>query len=508
MKLRSLVSSLAICMTLLLASVAFGNVNPNTLAYPVNNYQNWRGYVVNGNSATGAQTITLAIQGIGTGSSINFNPLVGYGQVPVLVDQDAVTPTAISCTLVPPAGVNLGYGDQYCTMTATFGAIHGNGSPISTNDQGVQEAINDACLRGGEVILDGSSGVLTSSITGATLCGSVTIEDRRASAPPTFWYLRPSATTLIGAGAAPTNVNVTGSMTSGAYYTSYLLVDCLGGVSLAATDSSQTTSSTGITETIPTSAATATGACGWLPYVTAASGATGTEIAVPVTTAVCTISTLETNITACSLSSAATILANPSSTSKEPLFGTAYSTMSPAAFSDPPEPFKTVYPPFTTVTTISSGSNSDVAEIYIPAGYFNYLTKSINVCFEAVGTLVSTAVPTWSLQVSNNLLQSPATIDAIALPTATGATAWYGCFKVQTAVTGATGKFWGGGQVTETQGTTTLSTATTIATTALPASGQPNLTNGVWFELNLAAATANITGVTVNSLWLEPITAN
>jgi hypothetical protein len=149
-----------------------------------------------------------------------------------------------------------------------------------------------------------------------------------------------------------------------------------------------------------------------------------------------------------------------------------------------------------------------VALVYIPAGYFNYLGKSVDVCFTAASTDVANAVPTWSLTVANQYGQSPATIASIALPTATGAVGTSGCFTLSTAVTGASGKFWGGGTVIQAQGTTTLSPGTTVATTALPASNNPNLTQGVWLALNLAAATANITGVTVNQFYLKPINNN
>ena len=99
MKTRSLVTLLA--TPLLLLASALGISNPQNLTYPVNSYQKWTGYVINGNSATGSSSILVQLQGIQLPSQSNpYNPLggaAGEAFVPILVDQDAVTPTAVTC---------------------------------------------------------------------------------------------------------------------------------------------------------------------------------------------------------------------------------------------------------------------------------------------------------------------------------------------------------------------------------------------------------------------------
>jgi hypothetical protein len=480
-------------------------------------------FVATGNSATGSSSITLVNGIITTPDGITYMPLavdapitVGSGS-----NQETVTPSAVNCKTPTQYGT--------CTITATFANIHGTGDYVTTGTVGLQEALNYAlALGGGEVTIDyawsqfgGTTSMISSAYIGGYFSGlgnnngwaaTVDINDNR-SLGVNYWDIRPTAATTISAGSAVTLTQSSGgSLTStGTYYVSYWYVDALGGISPPATDSSQITL-TGSNQTITTSApAATTGAAGWIPLITASGGSTGTEIMVPVTSSVCTVSTLETVIPACAIGATATISANPSSTAKEfvTALATAHTTLGPVVFNSLPSTnFLTNFPPFGSVATVSSGSNADVALVYVPAGYFNYLGKSVDVCFTAASTDVSTAVPTWNLTMANQYGQSPATIVSIALPTATGALVTSGCFTISTAVTGSSGKFWGGGTLVQAQGTTTLSAGTTTATTSLPASGNPNLTQGVWLALNLGAATANITGVTVNQFYLKPVNNN
>lgn len=514
MKIRSLVTSLAISL-MLLASAAVGQSVPTSLVYSTNLYNNWHGSVIVGNGATGAGTITIITAGIPIpGRGTPRNPLTGIGLVPIQVDQETETPTAETCGIPAPTGANVPASYLVCNVTATWTAIHGNNAAVNSGDQGLQEAVNDACgAGGGGVRVDGTSNISTALIQAVTLCSNTVIEDARGTGSP-WWGLRPSTLTLISAGSAPVATTGTGSLTSGAYITSYLYVDANGGLSLPATDAAATATTTQVTLAAP--AATA-GAVGWIPYITAAGGANGTEIMVPVTSSVCTPTVVETVIPACALTntaynqvgSNAVINANPSSTAKEPAFGTAHTVASPQPFSVIPLPFQTVYGPFTAVATISSSGNADVAQFYIPGQYFNSLTKSANICFTAASTNVATAVPTWSLTTTNQYGQTPAAVGTFLLATQTGAVTTNACFKVSTAVTGSSGKFWTKTDALEAINSTGAAVAgVQTVTAAQPTSNNPNLANGMYFAINLAAGTANITGVTVEQVWIEPVTAN
>ena len=296
------------------------------------------------------------------------------------------------------------------------------------------------------------------------------------------------------------------------YYASCEYVDPIGGISLPATDSTQITL-TGSNQTITeTGCPAATGAVGWIPMITASAGATGSEIEVPVTSSVCTLTTLEGIKPACAIGATATIAANPSSTAKEVVQGTAHTTFAYQPLNQPPNvatasasgAFQQSFGPFAAVTTIASSSNADVAQFYIPAGYFNYLGKTLDICFKAASTNVSTAVPTWTLKAANQYLQSAVTLDTILLPTQTGAVTTTGCFSLSVAATGSSGTFWVGtlGPIAEAINSTGVVVNGMDVTTAV--SSALDLTKGLYFSLNLAAGTANITGVTVNGLVLKP----
>lgn len=513
MKLRSLVSTLAI--TLCLLAGAFGQSVPTSLVYSVNLYANWHGVVLVGNNATGSQTIVITTAGIPIpGRGLPRNPLTGAGFVPIQVDQETEIPTAITCGVNAPTGANVPSSAMVCNVTATWTSIHGNNSPVSSGDAGVQEALNDACSTGGDVVADGTSGLGSGNtfITQATPCSSAIIEDHRTGTA-VYWSVRPTTQTTISAGSAPVAaVGTGGALTAGAYLLSYVYVDAAGGLSLAATDSSTTTTTTGNQTITVTAPAATAGAVGYIPYITAASGSAGSEIAVPLTGSVCTLTTLESVIPACSLasgtqlSSNAVITANPSATSIEPVFATAHTALAFQPFNNVPLAFQTVYGPFTAVATISAAANSDVAQFYIPAGYFNTLTKSLDICLKSNYSVTSTGIPTFTLKAANNYGQSPVTLSTIVLPTQAAAVTTDGCFTVSVAATGASGTFWTGGSLVQTLNSTGVASVAGEVTTAV--SSAVDLTKGIYFSVNIAATTASVTAAKVNSLWIKPVTAN
>lgn len=464
---------------------------------------------------SGTQTITLVSGFTTLGDGRIIFPLSTVA--PILVgggsNQETVTPTAVSsaCSIAQPyAG---------CTITAVFANAHGTGDPIMTGSFGIQEAANAAAAVGGGIVVVNSAwaaaGGTTAKITGAVLSGTsftptVTIEDAR-SLPITYWAPRPTTLSLIAAPNAPTNASVSGSLTSGAYYTAQECVDPLGGITLPSTDSTQTGTVTGITFT---PSACGTGSVGYIPLVTAAGGSTGTEIEVPVTSSVCTTATqyVTTGKPVCALGAVATITANPSSTAKLVVEGTAHTTFAPQPFSSIPPPFQTQYGPFVATATLNS-SNADGAQFYTPAGYFNYLGKSWNVCVKgATATAVASSVLVVKLQVAKQYAQSPVTLSTITFPTQTRAAAgtFGGCWKVTTAATGASGTFW---SVSPQPWYAALNTAPGTAVTSIDvttaASSAVDLTAGLYWSVNLSeTAGANLTGPIINSLTIEPANAN
>lgn len=95
---------------------------------------------------------------------------------PITIDTGAnietVTPSAVSCQT--PSVINT------CAITATFSNVHGAGVRVTSGDQGIQEAFNDAALQGGgQVFWVIDPGIVTLSTSAAnTNLGTVNIPTR------------------------------------------------------------------------------------------------------------------------------------------------------------------------------------------------------------------------------------------------------------------------------------------------------------------------------------------
>lgn len=125
-------------------------------------YRDWGASVAIGNSATGAQTITICPGIVALRDGRNFQPFAGANGVfsPFTIDPqsttnaETVTPTA-STLVAPPNGYNGNPQIPCAQVTATFSFTHGTSlsqSQVITGDQGIQEAINDASLNGGGLV--------------------------------------------------------------------------------------------------------------------------------------------------------------------------------------------------------------------------------------------------------------------------------------------------------------------------------------------------------------------
>ena len=122
------------------------------------------------------------------------------------------------------------------------------------------------------------------------------------------------------------------------------------------------------------------------------SSTTGTELAVPVTSTVCKLSTLETIIPACAIGATATIATYPTGGSLENVEAWGHTTTAYQPLSAPPSitasassgMFQTSFGPFVAGSTLNS-SNEDLAQFYVPGGYFNYLGKSWDICRQGPG---------------------------------------------------------------------------------------------------------------------------
>jgi hypothetical protein len=497
--------------------------------------------VFSGNTSTGTATITLYQGSI---ALVDGRTIVPFAlNTPITIDiganQETVTPSAVSgCTLMPgggSGGTMPGYGGAGgCTITANFTYTHGEGALIQSGTYGLQEAANDAMLNGGGLVvvdnawatLGGTTSMLNGSSTTAplTLSGTfaglgpnngfvpnVTVEDVR-SLPVQYWAPRASTLSLIAAGSAVTlTQSAGGSLTStGTYYYSYEYVDALGGISLPATDSAQLTLA-GSNQTFTAAAPSATaGAVGYIPMVTASGGSTGTEIEVPVTSAVCTVATnlVATGKPVCAISSTAVVAANPSSTAKEVAVGSAHTTFAPIPFATIPQVGQQVLQGMAAGGTVNS-SNEDLAVWYMNAGQaFNYLGRSWDICIKAkFATEVAASVAQWTLKATTQYGQSPVTLSTVTMPTQTdAATAGIsGCWTLVTNVTGSSGKFLAGTMAPITSTVTSTGATVTAGDTTAAVSSAINLTGGLYFSINLAETIGdNITAPQILAVTIRP----
>lgn len=511
-KRLSVVLSVLLAAVLLLvvgiSPVAFAQ-NLNDAAYrtvSAANYSKWSAYLLASVPVNGTSLTVAPCYFTPNGPGKPFLPFSIY--TPITIgggsNFETVTPTAVG-TPTYVSGVQGG-----CEVSVTVGALtyaHSAGKAVITpGDGGISEAAQ--AVRNGTVVLDGSFGSNTAIASIPVQNAFVSLRDDHIPGSPQWYRVGPSTLSLIAAGAAPTNTSITGSLTSGAYFTSYECGDMLGGLSLPASDSTQTGTVTGISEVGP---AATTGCAGWIPMVTGAAGSAGTEIEVPVTSSVCKLSSFVLVKPMCAVGSPATITANPSSTAKEVAEGTAHTTFAwlPAGsspFLSPNGAFQTSYGPFAAVATVASSGNADVAQFYVPAQTLNSIYKTVNVCVKATSTNVATAIPTWTLKATTQYGQSPVSLAVLVFPTQTGAVTTNECFKLQTNVVGSSGKFMASGDGKEAIQSSGVTVSAIDVNAA--ASSAIDLTSGLYFSLNLAAGTANITGVTVNSLTITPDSAN
>jgi len=157
-------------------------------------YSVWGAYVLNGNTATGSQTITVCPAQFALPDGRVIQPLAPANGVyaPAAIDAqssslvETVTPTSYSLVAAPS-----GSGNVPCAaITATFANLHSasfSTSQVISGDQGIQEAINDASLNGGGLVFwQIDPGTVTLSTGGqSTSLGSVKIPTRSVVASAT-----------------------------------------------------------------------------------------------------------------------------------------------------------------------------------------------------------------------------------------------------------------------------------------------------------------------------------
>jgi hypothetical protein len=171
----------ALC--LLISSAAFAQSNQSRIGgvYFVPPYYGWQLYLTS-NVTAGTFPVQISAGSITLSDGRQAIPFaVG---APVLIDnganQETITPTAVKFCFSTPNPF------QPCTITATFTKAHVAGALVRSSSFGLQEAINDAAVMGGVVVVDATFQGSTATITGAAGSVKVAIQDNRSGLPQNY----------------------------------------------------------------------------------------------------------------------------------------------------------------------------------------------------------------------------------------------------------------------------------------------------------------------------------
>lgn len=255
--------------------------------------------------------------------------------------------------------------------------------------------------------------------------------------------------TAISTAAATNGLLTTGTTggtvpASSTYRMGFTYVDASGGETTLSVDSASTATlatGTGATNTLSvTSPAAQVGAVGYRVYLTAASGASLSEILYSPT---CTATTLQTVLAGvCAIGQPATITAIVTGTATVPVVNTAYARLGG---------YSNSYLPFPALGTQATTVVGDLATMNLPAGYMNSLGKSVELCGNGYATTNSTP-GTLTLATTLASLVGTTSITpftAVSGTTTASATVPFNfCETFTTSATGATGTLEAHGWVT------------------------------------------------------------
>jgi hypothetical protein len=355
-----------------------------------------------GDTASGSATLFVATGSVATPNGVTFLPLKVGTPVTVGVGStsETVTPTAVSCST--PTIQNT------CNFTASFTYAHGQGTPVRSSSSGLQEAINYANSKsGGVVSIDGSYGGSDTDIVAAIPYQNVSLQDTRKAIR--YWGPTQNVATAL---ATPTTListtvasnlgsasGVAGTWTAGTVYACIAYVDAMGNEGpCSATYNFTAVVSQAVGFTAP---AASTGAVGYVPYLSLVGGSYAFAYRVPVTSSICTLTTIETTTAACAVTNAtygqtgvgAKVAAITVNTARIAAQAGAASTTSDYV---PNTAARTVYKyapsrsgavgvvnaqmPFTVTTAAGTTVPAVLGTVHLPAGFMNYVGRTIRIC--------------------------------------------------------------------------------------------------------------------------------
>jgi hypothetical protein len=340
--------------------------------------------IITGSTVSGTFTITCQSTPTAGNDGVKFNPTTN---TPILVgsgtSQETVTPTAVTLD-------NLGN----ILITAAFANAHSAGDTVRSGTVGLQEAVNAAGAAGGGVVLLSAPwanyGGTSAMIAAAVVPVSVSIVDNRTGGIQAAGNVPSSVTALAAPTAVSTAAATNGLLTTastggtiaasaGTFRLGVTYVDALGGETTLSVDTASTAtiaigSATSTNSIGLTSPAALAGAIGYRVYMTAASGASLSEILYPVgNSAITGTAVANAPIPCFQIGTPVTITAIITGTAKVPAQNSAYALATIETLGAP----VTSYPPFTALGTIAAAATGTVGEVNFSAGFFNALGRTV-----------------------------------------------------------------------------------------------------------------------------------
>jgi hypothetical protein len=490
--------------------------------------------------SSGASSVTMdtcffPLQGIST----NWFPLA-VGVVVQVQDpagnSELVTVTGVSA---PTLSVGSAFSQGWsCGFSATFANAHSGVVKLSSGDFGLGEAIYNMRKTGGFVTLTPGWGGTDATVSGMTiLYPNVGIEDI-SQGPPRFWNLQGGLTTL----AAPTTLTAVtalpsatpvGAFGTGTYHMCIAYVDIMGQEGPCSADFSEAGLATG--SFIFSAPAASTGAIGYTIYIgLTGGGVTNLNYKVPLTSSICTLTTIETTTAACAVANTtygqagatATVTAITVNTSP---IQPAVTVVSTTAIYVPNAGGRTTYGyvpgshigyaglpgaflPYTISAADATTVPSVLGTVNLPPGLMNVVGRTLEVCGKATTTASTATIGSIQFQwdaFGQNTAGKGVQIGNLGLTPATAfaTTAVYTfCEDFETTVAGATAT---AGSINTIGGFLNTSG---VATAAAGQGASSDPTIGATASLNLAAearlnvAYVHTTGTDGAALTLQSLT--
>lgn len=394
--------------------------SPNASRLEALNYAQWQVFIQSAPSTSGSGTSFTVSPGLvntaGGQSFIPFNIFVPVTINPGFANSETLTPTAVSgcgSSVVSPAS---------CTLTFTTSNVHGAGEPIISGTFGLAEAAYAAFQSGGGLVSAGANwsmrGGTSAMINALVPFPAVAVEDSRSGVPQ-FWTPQPSAVTAITAPIALvaqaacdsthyfcSDATVAGSASwGGSVYGCIAFVDIMGNESACSPTSTVFTSVASKAIDIGFAggkgpAATA-GAVGYTIYLSLSGGTYALAYQIPITGAVCTLTTLETVTPACAVTNSiygqtgsnAQFTGYPVNTSPGKCVALGIITLlaqgceGGARISYAYAPGSHIGLPAMASSFLPFGTNSSTAttvptvlgSLWVPQGFLNYIGKSVRI---------------------------------------------------------------------------------------------------------------------------------